>query len=215
MVSGRSAQLAERGYCVMAINYRLAPKHKFPAQWDDCVAALDYLVEHADELKIDSERIGGFGYSAGAHLVTLLGTTTRLKLAEEFDAAEQTAILLKAVVAGGTPTEFRIMPADNDFLSYWLGGTRGDQPEMYEAATPRVYVSKGDAPIFLFHGKEDTLVPLMAATALANDFRQAGVPFELFPIQHAGHVLAYLDAAAFEASVKFLDARLKGDGDRE
>ncbi len=209
MVSGRAAQLAEQGYCVMAINYRLAPKHKFPAQWNDCVAALAYMVDNADDLKIDKHRLGGFGYSAGAHLVTLLGTTTKLKLGQEFEAAEQSAILLKAVVAGGTPTEFRILPADSDVLSYWLGGTRREQPQLYEAATPRIYVSQGDAPMFLFHGSEDALVPLLAATALANDLRQVGVPFEFFPIQRAGHILAYVDAAAFKAATEFLDARLK------
>ena len=74
--------LAEHGYTAVAIDYRLAPTYKFPAQIYDCQAAVRWMRSHASELKIDPTRIGGFGYSAGGHLVALLGTLDEKELRE-------------------------------------------------------------------------------------------------------------------------------------
>jgi acetyl esterase/lipase len=49
-------KMAEQGYVVMAINYRLAPKHKHPAQIDDCREALRWLSHHADQYHIACDR---------------------------------------------------------------------------------------------------------------------------------------------------------------
>ena len=75
-------QLAQHGYTVAAIDYRLAPKHKFPAQLEDCRAALDWMRANADKYRIDKSRIGAYGYSAGGHLVSLLAVTDRKKRPE-------------------------------------------------------------------------------------------------------------------------------------
>ena len=47
--------LANRGYVVMAPNYRLAPKHKWPAQIHDCKQAVRWIREHADEYNADPQ----------------------------------------------------------------------------------------------------------------------------------------------------------------
>ena len=68
--------LANASACkVVALDYRLAPEHKFPAGLDDCYAALDWLAAHAGELDIDARRIAIAGESAGGNLaaaVTLM-----------------------------------------------------------------------------------------------------------------------------------------------
>ena len=68
-----SKALASRGFVVINVAYRFAPEHVFPAQVEDLRAALDWAVTHAERLQLDPSRIGAFGYSAGAHLVSLLG----------------------------------------------------------------------------------------------------------------------------------------------
>ena len=68
-------KLAKRGYLVMSINYRLAPKHKFPAQLDDCRQAVFWLRSNAKRYGIAPNCIAAYGYSAGAQLASLLGTT--------------------------------------------------------------------------------------------------------------------------------------------
>jgi acetyl esterase/lipase len=68
-------QIAERfcyrGYCVVSINYRLAPDHKWPAQIDDVQAALKYF-KSAKWMNIDNNRIASLGVSAGGHLAAML-----------------------------------------------------------------------------------------------------------------------------------------------
>src|SRR6185503_19595377 len=75
--------LAKHGYTAVAIDYRLAPQYKFPTQIYDCQAAVRWMREHGKELKSDPMHIGGFGYSAGGHLVALLGTLGDKELREK------------------------------------------------------------------------------------------------------------------------------------
>jgi acetyl esterase/lipase len=202
--------LAEHGYVACVINYRLAPKHPFPAQIEDCKAAIRWLRTNAAKYKIDAERIGGFGYSAGGHLVALLGTTDSESGLEGSDApAGGPSTRIQAVVAGGAPCDFREFPPNNLRLSYWLGGSRADKPQAYELASPTRFITKDDPPTFFFHGEVDTLVPLDSPQAMQAELTTAGVPSDLFKVPKAGHIEAFRDPAATQAAIDFLDKHLK------
>jgi triacylglycerol lipase len=202
--------LANHGYSVCSINYRLAPRYPFPAQIEDCKAAVRWMRSHAKQYKIDAKRIGGYGYSAGGHLVALLGTTDREAGLEGAGApADGPDTRLQAVVAGGAPCDFRAFPENNMRLSYWLGGSRADKPEAYELASPSRYVTKDDPPIFFFHGEADTLVPLASPKAMHAQLTGAGVSATLFTVPKAGHIAAFRDTTATAAAIEFLDKHLK------
>ena len=64
----------EEGYAVASINYRLSQHAVFPAQIEDCKAAIRWLRVHAKEHGYNPDRIAAWGSSAGGHLVALLGT---------------------------------------------------------------------------------------------------------------------------------------------
>ncbi len=93
--------LAEHGYVAVAIDYRLAPHDKFPAQINDCQAAVRWMRSHASEFKIDPDRMGGFGYSAGGHLAALLGTLGDNDLREKGVPKGAPSARLQVVLAGG------------------------------------------------------------------------------------------------------------------
>jgi triacylglycerol lipase len=202
-------EFARSGFCAVAINYRLAPKHRFPAQLEDCLAAVDWMRANATKYAIDSQRIAGYGYSAGAHLVALMGAGAVPKPADE--PAAKRRLPLQAIVAGGTPCDFRTMPTESRVLEYWLGGSRQEQPELYRLASPAHYVSALCAPVLFFHGEDDALAPLPTVKAMSGQLLRAGAISELYVVPGKGHVLSMFDDEALRRSIEFLKKHLASE----
>ena len=211
-------KMAQSGYVVVSINYRHAPKHPFPAQIHDCKHAIRWMRSNAEKYKIDPERIGAFGYSAGGHLVSLLGTSDKEdglegpveKEFEKFDTR------VKAVAAGGAPCEFSWLDKDSKTLSYWLGGSRDQKPETYRAASPTTFVSADDPAFFFFHGDSDLLVPASSPQALHDLLEKAGVKSEFHTAKKGGHLGTFTDIRWMEQAIVFFDKHLKDqEGDQK
>ena len=209
-LSGFAQLLASRGMTAVAISYRLAPAHPFPAQIEDCKEAVRWMRSHSERLKIDPNRIGGFGYSAGAQLVALLGTTDANDgLEGEVDSNSSPSTRLQAVAGGGAPCDFRTLPMDLEILSFWLGGTRRQRAEQYRLASPAEFVSADDPPMFFFHGEKDNLVPVTSPTAMCRSLKNAGVSAGFYVVPGVGHVFAMLDRTAREKCVAFLGENMR------
>ncbi len=84
---GMGLAFAKRGYLVFLVNYRLAPKHRFPAAVEDVATALQWIVRHAHEYGGDASRLVLAGESAGANLATSLALTTAYRRDEPFARA--------------------------------------------------------------------------------------------------------------------------------
>lgn len=204
-------KLAKRGYAAFAVNYRLAPKHKFPAQAHDAKAAVRWLRKHAEEYNIDPNRIVAYGYSAGAHMACLLGTTDASHGLEgpTEDEDKEISTRVQVVVGGGSPCDFRGMPPNAGYLNYWLGGTRADKPRIYDQASPAAYVSADDPPTFFFHGDEDWLVPIHSPQSMQRRLNAVGVRTGFHVCPCKGHVNTYFDAPSIEAAIDFIDSVLQ------
>ena len=132
-------KLAEHGIAAVSINYRLAPSAQFPDQVDDVRSALVWISRNAERYHLDSQQVGLYGYSAGGHLVSLVATLgdeswDRLSATthwERNDPRWKELPMIRAVCAGGPPTDFRDLPPDNTTLAYFLGGSRREKPDVY------------------------------------------------------------------------------------
>lgn len=201
-----AASLARRGYIAFAIDYRLAPKHPWPAQWEDVRDAVIWVRKEAQRLGVDPDRIGAVGYSAGGHLASMLA----VKGASSWSLEDpKISAKVACVAAGGAPCDFSRMPEENVFLKYWLGATRGESPQTYVQASPLQLVSQGAAPVFFYNGIMDFLVRPNSAADLSLALKKLGIDTAQHLIPGAGHITAALDEKALTLAWGFLDKHLK------
>lgn len=206
-----SRLLAQEGIVAVAINYRLAPTHKFPAQVDDVRSAMVWVYQNAQRLKLNSKQVGLFGYSAGGHLSALLASladeTMVVRAAASnwsvTDARWKQLPKIRAVCAGGPPCDFRSLPIDNSAMAYFLGGSRREKPEAYVAASPAAHVSGDDPVTQLFHGEGDAIVPLAGTRDFHKSQINAGIDSRLAVIPKQGHMLTFISPTTYQTVVNF------------
>ncbi|MCB1020254.1 MAG: alpha/beta hydrolase, partial [Acidobacteria bacterium] len=99
-------EFAQRGYVAASVNYRLTDEAPTPAQIEDVKAAVRWLRANAERLRLDPDRIGAFGHSAGAHLVALLGLTRPKDGLEGDGPNQEQSSAVQAVLAWAAPTDF-------------------------------------------------------------------------------------------------------------
>lgn len=173
--------LQAAGFLTVSVDYRLAPEYEFPAMLEDVKCAVRSLRAHAGEYRLDPNRIGVWGSSAGGHLAALLGTTDE---SAGFDTGEYPAYSsrVQAVVD-------MFGPAD---LTGSFGGGYQNARRVFgnfdlALASPVTYVSADDPPFLILHGEQDALVPIEQSRILLAALQAAGVPAELVPVKNAGH----------------------------
>ncbi|MFZ4596640.1 MAG: alpha/beta hydrolase fold domain-containing protein [Verrucomicrobiaceae bacterium] len=152
-------RLAQRGYVTALVSYRLSQEAKFPAALHDCKAAIRCLKANAKTLKLDPERIGIIGGSAGGHLSGLTSMTTGLK---EFDGhgafADQSTNIKAAIVMAATQDLMASnLGKTNANAIAFFGGALEQVPEVYKAASPITHVRACVPPTIFIEGEKDTL----------------------------------------------------------
>jgi len=188
-------RFVRQGYAVASVNYRLSQHAIFPAQIQDCKAAVRWLRAHAAQYNLDPERFGVWGASAGGHLVALLGTAGDVK---EFDVGEnlEMSSRVQAVCDFFGPTDFakmRDFPStmDHDAAdspeSKLIGGAVQANKEKVQRANPITYVTKDDPPFLIVHGDKDPLVPHNQSELLLAALQKANVEAKLYTVKDGGH----------------------------
>ena len=179
--------LARKGFACFSPDYRLAPAHQYPAQIEDCLYAVQFLRSHAGEYGVDAQQIGAMGFSAGGHLVELLGVLDERADPKAADPVLHESSRVQCVVSYFGPALLsRVQELDFDTRPPpELFGDAGD--EAYAAASPVNYVTRDDAPFLLVHGDADTIVPIGHSHLFEEKLHAAGVPCELVVIPGGGH----------------------------
>jgi acetyl esterase/lipase len=188
--AGNALHLARQGIATVALSYRLAPAHPFPAALDDVRTGLRWVRRHADELGVDPHRLALLGLSAGAHLVMLahlgralpaLDPTLPPALASELENVSED---VRCVVAHYGPFDLarRRSPMIDTFL-----GPRADDPATARLASPVLHAAAATAPILLIHGTGDTVVSWKESQRMHDALLAAGRDSELLLLDGAPH----------------------------
>ncbi|HEX8279815.1 MAG TPA: alpha/beta hydrolase, partial [Chthoniobacterales bacterium] len=175
--------LASRGYVVASINYRHAPKHRFPAAVDDVFRAIDYLRAHAAELHIDATRIVLMGRSAGGQIALSAGYSGRDPAVRGVIAFYTPADL---VLGYNEPSRPWVLDSKR-VLEDYLGGSPSENPEAYAAASPVNFIRSDTPPTLLIHGLLDPIVWPKQSQVLASRLAQAQRPHFLLELPWATH----------------------------
>ncbi len=183
--------LAQHGYAVASINYRLSHHDIFPAQIEDCKAAIRYLRANAKKFNIDPDRIGVAGASAGGHLVALLGTSGGVKELEGKGGNADQSSRVQAVVDLFGPTDLLQMGGSHDNPNSpeakLIGGPVQQNKAKAAKANPINYITKDDPPFLILHGDKDRTVPINQSELLTEALKKAGVPVTFHTLAGAGH----------------------------
>jgi acetyl esterase/lipase len=207
-------KLAERGYVAATITYRLAPKHKFPAAIYDTKAAVRWLRANAALYKINPDKIGVMGGSAGGHLAQFLGVTAHVPRFEGDGGNPNQSSSVTCVVNFYGPSDFTKSYGKSvdaaEVLPLWLGGNLDTARALHIQASPLYWVTPDAAPTLCIHGTEDKYVAHEQAEWLVDKLKAATVEARLLTLPGAGHGFPGHDAqVADEAMFEFFDSKLK------
>lgn len=208
-----------QGYAVASINYRLSQHAAFPAQIQDCKAAVRWLRAHAEDYGLASEHFAAMGSSAGGHLSAMLGTTGQTR---EFDVGENLnqSSAVQAVVDYFGPTDFLQMDghrpvggmvhdAADSPESQLVGGPIQERKAQVARANPITFISAEAPPFLIVHGDADPLVPHHQSVLLEAALRKAGRPVVFYTVSGAGHG-GFSDPKVATLTREFLAAHLRG-----
>jgi acetyl esterase/lipase len=205
------ALLTQRGFAVASINYRLSKEAKFPAQIQDCSAALKWLNDHASDYGIDANRIGVWGASAGGHLASLIGTARDAHTPGWANALSQSAKNVKAVCDWNGPTDLLtiISKEKNSGLAGMVFDFLPEKSVDTWAieASPITYVTPTNLTFLIVHGDKDDVVPLEQSKKLSEMLKAKGVHCTLTILPGAGHVFATTEI--LNQAIQFFEKTLK------
>ncbi|WP_254508956.1 alpha/beta hydrolase [Anatilimnocola floriformis] len=207
-------KLAERGYVAATITYRLAPQQKFPAAVHDTKAAVRWLRANAKAHKINPDKIGVTGGSAGGHLAQFLAVTANVPQFEGTGGNADQSSRVSCVVNVYGPSDFTQSYGKSvdahEVLPLWFGGNLETARALHIQGSPLYWVTPNAAPTLCIHGTEDKYVAHEQAVWLVDKLKAATVEAELLTLPGAGHGFKGADAEKAEAALlEFFAKHLK------
>ncbi|MCY0869212.1 MAG: alpha/beta hydrolase [Firmicutes bacterium] len=188
MISSVEAGLVAHGFVFATINYRLAPRYRWPVQLEDAKAAIRYLRAHAQQFGINPRRVGVMGDSAGGGLSNFVGLTGRLRGYNDGAWAHWSSAV-QAVVDMFGPTDRA------PFARRWLRAHPDEPNPVFGLYTPRTiaresavtYVRPGDPPFLIIQGLDDKTEPPFQSIDLYDHLRSVGDRVHLILVRHMAH----------------------------
>jgi len=224
--ASNAAALVAKGIAAASINYRLSGEAKYPAQIQDCKAAVRFLRANATKYNLNPDKIGSWGASAGGNLSSLLGTTSGVSEleGESLGNSSYSSKVIASVDWFG-PINFLTMDAEAAALGFIITTNSSASPEskligaavqtvpaQVAKANPATYITSDDAAFFIQAGSLDRNIPYTQSLNFYNSLKTTlgdnKVTYEL--ISGAGHGGAqFITTSNMSKVIAFFDKYLK------
>ncbi len=180
-----------RGYNAFVLEYSCAPSI-FPTALREAAMAMRYIREHGDAFETDPHQIAAIGFSAGGHLCGTLGTL--------FDAPEVADIAPAAVLRpDALGLCYPVAAAWGRTHEGSFGNLTGGDRALRERLSLDTLVRRDMPPVFLWHTRDDSSVPVRNSLVLAQALEEANVDFSMHIFRHGEHGLSTGDQQAYPA----------------
>lgn len=173
--------LLAAGFIVVSIDYRLAPKHMFPAQIEDSKAAIRFVRANAKRFHIDPDRIGAMGESAGGHLAALLGLAPKSAGFDVGEHLDQSSAVKAVVDLYGVHDVGKFKYRDIKETVF--------PEDLVTRASPIAYIATGAPPFLVIHGEKDGMVPIEQSDLFVKALEEAKLPVKYVRVRNANHGL--------------------------
>ena len=194
-----SKPYTDHGYTVFAVVHGSQPRYKVRDIMGFMHRAVRYIRYNADHWKVDPNRIGVTGASAGGHLSLILATKGGPGDPEAKDPVDRASSEVQAAAVFYPPTDYRNWAEPGD-MAVGVGKQARWQPafgpesetaqgreELGHAMSSIYHINRETAPVYIIHGDADPVVPLFQAESFGKKAQRFGVPFELVVKKGAKH----------------------------
>jgi acetyl esterase/lipase len=167
------------------LKYRLGPRYHHPAEMEDGLRAMRFVRFHAADYGIAPDRIGLWGFSAGGHLASTVGT--------HFDSGNPNAA--DPIDRVGSRPDFMVLayPVITFTEPYLHRGSMrnllGDNPDpkLVRLLSNELQVTPETPPTFLFQTSDDKTVPVDNSVMFYEALVKNHVPAEMHIFEHGNH----------------------------
>lgn len=222
--------LAEHGYVVASMTYRVAPTSTFPAPLEDVKSAVRFLRANAQKFHIDADHVGVFGGSAGGYLAAMAGTTNGVKVFDKGENLNYSSDVQAVVDVYGVSDVNKIGADYSEAVqkthasaaateALWVngspvfGGKDGGiaaNPEGAKKANPLTYISRKTAPFLLMHGDADVLVSPSQTELLREALAEHNIEATRYLVKGAAHGGPFwVQPEIMDIVISFYDKHLK------
>ena len=174
--SALMSRMAELGWVCLAIDYRVAPHHRWPRHIIDVKTAIAWARANVDKFGGDRNFVAVAGCSAGGHLSALAGLTPNdpqyeAKLPEGADSSVDAVI----GIYGRYDWEDRSTPERARFVDFLervvVRQTIARHPEVFRDASPIARMHRNAPPFLVIHGSKDNVIPVEQARSFVERLR--------------------------------------------
>jgi acetyl esterase len=172
----RAKEFAEKGIVAVSVDYRLSNDGLSPVEGvEDACAAFRWVRGQSERFGIDPQRVAGYGWSAGGHLVAAAATLPSIngKNLEANDRPNAPLLYSPALNMAKDPYFIQLMAGKGDPAAY----------------SPSEFINRSLPPTLVIQGEEDTIVLARDARAFCAAADKMGAQCELHVYPGVGHLL--------------------------